>query len=118
MANKRKIGFQKEQLAIEYLNSQGVTILEKNFYFRGGEIDLIGIDKEYLCFIEVKYRTSNQYGLPEDAITLEKQKKMILGAKKYLYQQRRFFNTPCRFDIISIYNENITWLRNAFELWF
>ena len=103
---------------MEYLISQGVTILEKNFYFRGGEIDLIGIDKEYLCFIEVKYRTSNHYGLPEDAITLEKQKKMILGAKKYLYKQKRFFNIPCRFDIISIYNENITWVRNAFESWF
>ena len=118
MVNKRTLGFQKEQLAIEYLTAHGVTILEKNFYFRGGEIDLIGIDKEYLCFIEVKYRTSNQYGFPEDAITFEKQKKIILGAKKYLYQQRRFLNTPCRFDIVSIYNENITWIRNAFELYF
>lgn len=116
MVNKRTIGFQKEQLAIEYLISQGVTILEKNFYFRGGEIDLIGKDKEYLCFIEVKYRTSNQYGLPEDAITWEKQKKMMLGAKKYLYQQKLFLDIPCRFDIVSIYRENITWIRNAFEL--
>ena len=115
MANKRTIGFQKEQLAAEYLISQGVTILEKNFYFRGGEIDLIGIDGEYLCFIEVKYRTSNQYGLPEDAITWNKQKKMMFGAKQYLYQQKRSLEISCRFDTVCIYGETITWIRNAFD---
>ena len=118
MANKRTIGFEKEQLAIQYVTSQGMTILEKNFYFRGGEIDLIGTENEYLCFIEVKYRTTNQYGLPEDAITWEKQKKMIFGAKQYLYKQKLPFDTPCRFDTITIYREHITWIRNAFELYF
>ncbi len=116
MENKRQVGFQKEHLAAEYLISQGVTILERNFYFHGGEIDLIGKDKEYLCFIEVKYRTSNQFGLPQDSITWTKQKKMISGAKKYLYQQRLAFHTPCRFDVVSIYQETITWIPNAFIL--
>ena len=107
---------QKEQLAAEYLISNGVVILEKNFYFSGGEIDLIARDGEYLCFIEVKYRKSNQYGFPEDAVITKKQKTIIAGAKKYFYQHRLSFDTPCRFDIVSIYQEHITWLPNAFEL--
>lgn len=117
MESKRKLGLQKETLAAEYLTAQGVKVLEKNFYFRSGEIDLIVKDGQYLCFIEVKYRTSNQCGLPEDAVTWAKQKKIIFGAKRYLYQQRLSLDTPCRFDVISIYQENITWIRNAFELW-
>lgn len=116
MTDKRKIGLEKETLAAEYLMAQGVKILKKNFYFPGGEIDLIGQDKEYLCFIEVKYRTSNQYGLPENAITWEKQKKIMFGAKRYLYQHHISIDTPCRFDVISIYQEKITWIPNAFEL--
>lgn len=116
MANRRKIGLEKETLAAEYLMTHGVKILKKNFYFSGGEIDLIAQDKEYLCFIEVKYRTSNQYGLPENAVTREKQKKIMFGAKKYLYQQHFSLDTPCRFDVISIYQEKITWIQNAFEL--
>ena len=116
MANNRGLGTKKEQLAADYLTSQGVVILEKNFYFRGGEIDLIGKDGEYICFIEVKYRTSTQYGLPEDAVTWAKQKKIILGSKRYLYQQKLSQDIPCRFDIVSIYRENITWIRNAFAL--
>lgn len=115
MENKRAIGFQKEQLAEEYLISQGIIILEKNFYFPGGEIDLIGIDGEYICFIEVKYRKSNQYGSPEEAITWVKQKKILSGARKYLYQRKLSFDTPCRFDTICIYGETITWIRNAFD---
>ena len=40
----------------------------------------------------------------------------MFGAKRYLYQQHLSLDTPCRFDVISIYKENITWIQNAFEL--
>ena len=54
--NKRNIGTEYEKLAEEYLVKNGVRILEKNFRSRFGEIDLIGYDREYLVFFEVKYR--------------------------------------------------------------
>ena len=88
MANRRKIGLEKETLAAEYLMTHGVKILKKNFYFSGGEIDLIAQDKEYLCFIEVKYRTSNQYGLPENAVTREKQTRLVV-LMSYLFIKKR-----------------------------
>lgn len=116
MQNKRSLGTEKEELAAAYLTEQGAAVLTKNFYFRGGELDIVAKDGEYLCFVEVKYRKSKAYGFPEEAVTSEKQRKIIQGAKVFLYQKRYPANTPCRFDVISIYNEEITWIKDAFAV--
>lgn len=116
MQNKRSLGTEKEILAIEYIQNRGAILLTKNFYFHGGEIDLIIKDGEYICFIEVKYRKSKEYGLPEEAVTISKQKKIIQGAKLYLYRNKFPSDTPCRFDVISVFREEITWIKDAFYL--
>lgn len=116
MQNKRSLGTEKEELAVAYLKEQYAEILDRNFYFRGGEIDLIAKDGEYVCFIEVKYRKSDRFGTPEDAVTVSKQKKIIMGAKYYLYQKRYSQDTPCRFDVISISGQEIVWIKDAFAL--
>ena len=116
MQNKRSLGSEKEQLAVSYLMEQNAEILARNFYFRGGEIDLIAKDGEYVCFIEVKYRKSHHFGTPEEAVTLSKQKKIIQGARVYLYQNRYPTDTPCRFDVISVFGQEITWIKDAFSL--
>ena len=54
--NKRALGKKYEEKACQYLESQGMKIVEKNFRCRQGEIDLIGFHGEYLAFVEVKYR--------------------------------------------------------------
>ena len=77
MENKRRLGLEKEKTAMEYLEKQGAIILEQNFYFKGGELDLIVLDGSYLCFVEVKYRKTRKYGYAEEAVTAQKQKKMI-----------------------------------------
>lgn len=112
--NKRNIGAQKEALALEYLQQQGVRILDTNFYFYGGELDIVAMDGEYLCFIEVKYRKNTSYGYPEEAVTPAKQRKIFQGARQYLHYKHYPEDTPCRFDVIAIYREEITWIRNAF----
>ena len=114
MENKRSIGSEKECVAAEYLKEQGAEVLAQNFYFKGGELDLVARDGEYMCFIEVKYRTSNRHGMPEEAVTALKKKRMINGAKQYMYEKRIPFDTPCRFDIIAIYKEQIQWIKDAF----
>jgi len=114
--NKRTLGSQKEELAAAYLEEQGAVILAKNFYFSGGELDLIVKDGEYLCFVEVKYRKSREFGFPEEAVTSFKQRKIIQGARRYLYQNRLSEHTPCRFDVVSIYKDEIAWIKDAFEL--
>ncbi len=116
MQNNRSLGTEKEALAIKFLEEQGVNVLAKNFYFRGGELDLIVKDGEYICFVEVKYRKSKSYGFPEEAVTATKQRKIIQGAKVFLYQNHYSTDTPCRFDVISIYQDEITWIKDAFYL--
>ncbi len=115
MENKRTLGFAKERLAANYLREQGAVILAKNVFFQSGELDIVAKDGEYLCFIEVKYRKSTQCGFPEEAVTTAKQKKIIQAAKLYLYRNQYPSDTPCRFDVISIYKEDLYWLKNAFE---
>lgn len=114
MENKRSLGQEKEELAAEYLISQGAKIIERNYYFRGGELDLIAKDGEYLCFIEVKYRKSSSFGFPEEAVTYAKQRKILKGARLYLYQNHFKKDTPCRFDVVSITGNEINWIKNAF----
>ena len=114
MENKRKLGGQKEELAAAFLKEQGAEILAMNFYFPGGELDIVAKHGEYLCFVEVKYRRSREFGVPEEAVTKAKQHKMIQGARRYLYQNRLPESTSCRFDVVSIYQDEINWIQDAF----
>ena len=116
MENKRQLGTEKEEQAAAYVMECGATLLAKNFFFHGGEVDLIIKDGEYICFIEVKYRKSSKYGYPEEAVTIAKQRKILQGAKLFLYRNQYPVDTPCRFDVISICKDEITWIKDAFSL--
>lgn len=112
--NKRQIGSDYEHRAAEYLKEKGMTILEMNFRNRGGEIDIIAKDGEYICFIEVKYRTTNQYGSPLEAVDYRKQKQIRKVALYYLMMHGLNEWTPCRFDVIAFEGDEITHMENAF----
>lgn len=81
--NKRIIGGYKEDIATEYLIEHGYTIIDRNFSCKSGEIDIVAKDKEYLCFIEVKYRENNKYGDALEAINYKKQQKLFKCANIY-----------------------------------
>ena len=115
MENKRSLGGKKEALAAEYLKGQGAEVLCQNFYFHGGELDIVAKHGEYLCFIEVKYRRNREFGYPEEAVTKRKQQKMVQGARRYLYQNQLSPDTACRFDVVSIYKGEILWIQDAFQ---
>ncbi len=114
MQNKRQTGARYEKLAGAFLEENGCQILEYNYYFRGGEIDLILKDGEYLVFCEVKYRKDESKGSPLEAVDLRKQRSMIKGAGLYLVKAG-LFDVPCRFDVIGICGEKVEWIQNAFE---
>jgi len=113
--NKRVIGAGSEQLASAYLETQGVRIVAKNFRIRQGEIDLIGYHRGYLVFFEVKYRTSQVRGLPEEAVGLQKQKQICRVADYYRSTRRIPLDMPVRYDVIAMEQDQIRWYRNAFE---
>lgn len=112
--NTRKIGSAHEAEAAAYLKKQGYQIIEQNFRCRIGEIDLIGIDREYLCFIEVKYRKSNKVGDPLEAVDLRKQRKIIQTAQYYLLTHPGCQRMACRFDAVGILKDEIRLVQNAF----
>ena len=112
--NKRQVGSDYERQAAKYLGEKGMSILEMNYHNRSGEIDIIAKDGEYICFIEVKYRTTNQYGSPLEAVDVRKQKQIRKVALYYLMKHGLSEWTPCRFDVIAFEGEEITHLENAF----
>jgi putative endonuclease len=90
-----------ENKACEYLQKLGFKILERNYRKTYGEIDIIAIEKDVLCFIEVKTRTSNLFGSPLEAITPWKLRSLIKTAQ---YYKMTHHNLPesLRIDAVSV----------------
>ncbi len=111
--NNRQTGNNYEQTAAEFLERNGIRIIEKNFRIRQGEIDLIGYDGAVLVFIEVKYRRDAKAGDPAEAVTLKKQQQICKVAEFYL-GKHNLFNISCRYDVVAICGETLNWYQNAF----
>ena len=95
-----KIG---EDLACQYLQKQGYKIIERNFRIRGGEIDIIALDGQTLVYIEVKTRTSDQFGRPEEAVTAWKLRFLERAAKFYRNNRQRLKLPQLeRIDVVSV----------------
>ncbi len=112
--NKRKIGKEKEDMAVSFLKGQKAEILERNFNCRLGEIDIILRDKEYLVFVEVKYRKNTDFGYPEEAVSFQKRNKICMTSKYYLLTHPEFRECQVRYDVVSILGNEISWNKNAF----
>ena len=111
---RREVGSRYEYIEASYLERNGVRIIEHNYQKKTGEIDLIAQDGEYLVFVEVKYRSDGKQGEPLNAVDYRKQKKIGQTAQWYMTEKKIGVETPCRFDVIGILGEKITWVRDAF----
>jgi putative endonuclease len=111
--NKSKIGKEQEEIALNYLKKKGYKIVHKNYSCKLGEIDIIAEDKDVVVFVEVKYRKSDYFGLPREAVNYYKQQKIRRVATFYLKWNRKL-TTPCRFDVIEILGTNIEHIQNCF----
>lgn len=112
--NTRKKGAEYELIAIEYLQSQNVAILEHNYRNRKGEIDIIGRDVEYTVFFEVKYRKDHSMGYPVEAVNYGKQKTICRVADYYRMMHHMGELSPVRYDVVAICGGEIMWYKNAF----
>lgn len=102
MYYKQETGKSGEDIAVEYLEKKGYTIMERNFKCNQGEIDIIAIDKQEIVFVEVKTRSNKNYGLASEAVNKQK-KKHLVGAIKYYIYVRNLENDFIRIDVIEIY---------------
>ncbi len=113
--NKDKGSF-GEKTACAYLKRAGYQIFHRNYKTDIGEIDIVATNGDALTFIEVKSRTTNDYGYPSDAVNYYKRRKINEVAAQYI-KQFRYFDVPVRFDVIEVYLDNgkINHIVNAFD---
>lgn len=113
--NNREVGTEFEHRAADYLKKNHYEILQSNFRCYIGEIDLIAKSEGYLCFVEVKYRSSTQKGFPAEAITQTKMRRITRTAQYYMLIHNIPQDTPCRFDVVVILDTELTLIKNAFD---
>ncbi len=119
MSNKI-LGDFGEDCAAKFLEDKGYKIIARNFRIRSAEIDIIAQLDDVIVFVEVKARSSIRHGLPVEAVTIRKQKKIIEAAGVFL-QDEKFCECACRFDVVEVYLrgelvEEINHIENAFEV--
>ena len=100
MASHNELGKHGEDLAADYLVAKGHTILVRNYRHEKSEVDIITLIGSTVVFVEVKTRTSNAFGYPEESVSLRKQKKLKQAMEHYT-TQNKITGEP-RFDIVSI----------------
>ena len=118
-SDKMRTGKKGEDIAVAYLKGKGYRIVERNYKCRLGEIDIVAKDGDAIVFVEVKSRKSEEFGDPQLAVGLEKQKKISKISLTYLKEKHLY---PCnaRFDVVAIKmlpdGSTIELIQNAFEL--
>lgn len=98
---KKRLGERGEDAATAFLERSGMTIVERNWRCKSGEVDIIALDGEVLVMCEVKTRRSSAKGTPDEAVTLAKQRRYARLAAAYL-QHAGLSEQQVRFDVISI----------------
>ena len=99
MEEKHILGKKGEKIAEHYLLNNSYTVLEVNWRYLKAEIDIIAIKKEFIVFVEVKTRSSNDYGAPESFVSNNQQKRIINAAHEYITKNN--IEQEARFDIMS-----------------
>jgi len=100
---KQKAGNYGENLAVKFLKQNGYEIIEQNYRFGHGEVDIVAKERDILVFVEVKYRNNLEFGPPELAITKSKQKQVRKIAEMFISQRGKEMDFErSRIDVIAI----------------
>lgn len=110
--HNEKLGRKGERKAARYLIFRGWKILERNYRTPYGEIDIIAKRRGVMAFIEVKTRTTDEFGTPAEAVDEKRKRRYIMGANYFL--ANRIVDMTVRFDIIGVYRGKIEHFENAF----
>jgi len=104
MASHNDLGRRGEDIAKEYLENLGYRVLRMNWKYGRAEVDVIAHHRDTLVFVEVKTRSSVDYGLPEDFVNTKKERQLEYAANEYIEDSN--YQGEIRFDIIAIVFEN------------
>lgn len=116
MAEHNDLGKLGEELAVEFLRKDGYEILDTNWTFQKAEIDIIAQKENTLAIVEVKTRSSLDFGLPQDFVKPKKIQLLVKAVNEYVISNN--LDIEVRFDIIAVHKEGksfvIEHLKNAF----
>jgi len=116
MATHNELGEKGEKIAAEFLQKNGYQLLEQNWRFKKAEVDIIALKHDTLAVVEVKTRSSNYFGNPQDFVNSKKIKLLVEAINEYVTSKN--LDVEVRFDIIAILKNNNTFeiehLKNAF----
>ena len=110
-------GRHAEDLACDYLERQGLRVVERNYRCKAGELDLVMQHGDVLVFVEVRYRRSPRFGGAAASVDRRKQAKLITAALHFM--QARRIKRPARFDVVGITpgpeRDTVEWIPDAFQ---
>ena len=110
---RRNEGSVAEERALAHLVRQGLSLVQRNYRYKGGEIDLVMRDGNTLVFIEVRKRASMRFGGAVASIDHAKQARLVKTAQHFL--QNLSPVPPCRFDVVAQEGEHLSWLQNVIQ---
>jgi putative endonuclease len=100
MAEHNDLGVRGEKMAVELLRKKGYRILDTNWRFGKDELDIIARDNNELVIVEVKTRSTEYFGYPEDFINKAKMQRLVRAAAEYI--DKKNIGLECRYDFVSI----------------
>lgn len=112
--NTRLNGTTYEDLACKYLEGKGHYIIDRNFSCDIGELDIISLRDGVYHFIEVKHRDDFQFGSSNEAVTMEKLKKVYRVAAVFLRSKNFPMDLPCTVDVILVQDEEVEYVQNCY----
>ncbi|HOW58804.1 MAG TPA: YraN family protein [Candidatus Omnitrophota bacterium] len=113
------LGDRGETVACDFLRKEGYEIVQKNYKCKLGEIDVVAKRRGRIAFVEIKTRTSVQFGSPQEAVNFKKQEKLAKLAEWYL-KEKKITNSPIAFDVVAVHWEDgkrplVRLIKDAFE---
>lgn len=114
--SKRQRGDAAEDQALAHLLDAGMTLVERNYQCRRGEIDLIMRTTDGIVLVEVRQRSRNDFGSAAESVTIHKQRRLLAAARHWLSQHPEHANQPLRFDVVGIDGAGrLDWITDAFQ---
>ena len=117
--HRQSLGKRGEDLACAELEKRGYVIVDRRFRTRCGELDIVARDEGVLVFVEVKARSSSNFGTPLESVTWQKQQRISRMAEAYLCA-KRMAGTACRFDVVAVVEQQgtstVELMKGAFDM--
>jgi putative endonuclease len=116
---RKAVGAAAEDAALKHLTANGLQLIARNYRCRGGELDLVMLEGKTLALIEVRYRSSDDFGGAAASVTWFKQRRLMLAARHLITTRNDLRRYPARFDVIAVTGFNwklpqIEWIKGAF----